>query len=390
MSHIFTQFSRDFHGGKALFLSALMLVSASVVVSGSVLVDEPKPYSKCWAIDTLADLSTSGAADKSAVYFFAEDGALEAVDQRTGARLWWTELGGSVASNLLLTESAAIFVTAGGQAESAASAKSKLRAVSKQTGITIWSVSIQGTGATTLGVVGDKIGAVNSDGLVSTFGMSNGSLVWSRSIGTRIITAPLFSADHVIVGTDSNELIAVDITKGVTARMLRTNRPPTAVYVDGAGRMLVGDERGNLVFSSADGDRIWRFKNGAQISFLLPYDSEYLAASFDNFIYKVSRSGGVEWKRRLSGRLSSRPSVIADDGVISIAGDSSVYVLDLTNGKILNRIEIGGDENLSPRIVAAAANGFAVAGSQGIQFFTRDACSTNEKDGTKVPSGSGK
>ena len=154
--------------------------------------------------------------------------------------------------------------------------------------------------------------------------------------------------------------------------------------------MLLGDARGNLVLTSADGDRIWTFKNGAQISFLLPYDSEYLAASFDNFFYKLSRSGNVEWKRRLSGRLSSRPSVIASDGVISISGDPSIYVLDLTNGKILNRIEIGGDENLSPRIVAASADGFAVAGSQGIQFFSRSACSPNEKDGTKVPSVSGK
>ena len=390
MSHGLTQIPRDLYSVRKLFFTVLVLISVCGVLRGSTFVDESKPYSKCWTIDTLADLSTSGAADTSAVYFFAADGALEAVDQKTGARLWSTDLGGSVTSNLVLTESAAMFVTAGARPDNGTSTHSKLRAVSKQTGITTWSVNIQGTGVPTLGVVGDKLAAINSDGLVSVFSLSNGSLVWTQTIGARVIAEPLFRLDQIIAATDVNELLAIDITNGGRSSILRTGRPPTAIFVDAAGRMLVGDARGNIQLASADGDRIWSFKNGAQISFLLPYDSEYLAASFDNFLYKVSRSGGVEWKRRLSGRLSSRPSVIGNDGVISITGDPSVYVLDLSNGKILNRIDIGGDENISPKIVAAAANGFAVAGSHGIQFFSREACMVKEKDGTKGPSLSGK
>ena len=374
MSHIFTSIGRDFHGYTLLFLAVLMSVSASIDVRGGTRIDEPKPYAKCWTINALGDLSTSGAADNAAVYFFAADGALEAVDQNTGARLWSTDLGGTPMSNLLLTDSAAIFVTAGARLENGAAPKATLRAVSKQTGITIWSTTIGGTGPTTLGSVGDKLAAVSTDGLVSFFSSNNGSLVWSQPIGARVVALPLFAADHIVLGTDANEVIRVDVMKGVTARMLRTTRPPTAVYVDAEGRTLIGDGRGNLLFTSADGDRIWTFKNGAQISFLLPYDAEYLAASFDNFLYKLSRGGGVEWKRRLSGRLSSRPYVIGDDGVISITGDPSIYVLDLTNGKILNRIDIGGDENSSPRIVAASSNGFAVASAQGIQFFSREPC----------------
>src|SRR5262245_31718953 len=121
MSYSFTQIPRDFHGITALFLAVLIFVSASDVTLAASIEDEPKPYSKCWTIDTIADLSTSGAADKSSIYFFAADGALEAIDQKTGARLWSTDLGGSVTSNLLLTDSAAIFVTSGGQVEKAKS-----------------------------------------------------------------------------------------------------------------------------------------------------------------------------------------------------------------------------------------------------------------------------
>jgi outer membrane protein assembly factor BamB len=389
MSHTFMPMTRHFCLIKALFLAVMFVVSTSAESYAPSQLEEPKPYAKCWSIDSLADLSTSGAADKTSVYFFAADGALEAVDQKTGARLWSTDLGGSVVSNLLLTDQSALFVTVG-RSDTGSPGKATLRSVSKQTGVTTWSIAIDVKDATTLGIVGDKLAAVNTDGLVSVFALAKGSLIRSQPIGMRVAASPLFASDHLIVGTSANELVTIDIARGVPARMLRTGQLPTAIYVDSAGRMLVGDARGNIALTSADGDRIWTFKNGAQISFLLPYDSEYLAASFDNFFYKLSRSGNVEWKRRLSGRLSSRPSIIGDDAVISITGDPSIYVIDLANGKILNRIDVGGDENLSPRIVAAAADGFAVAGFQGIQFFARDACSANEKDGTKVPSLSGK
>ena len=373
MSYIFKQIGRGINRFRVLFFIALIVFSTTDRATAADPIDEPKPYSKCWSIDTLPDLSTYGAADNTSLYFFTADGALEAVDQKSGARLWSTDLAGSVVSNLLLTDHAAIFMTAG-RSENGAPGKSTLRAVSKQTGITIWSTSVQGAITTTLGSVGDKLAAVNGDGVVSVYSASNGSLVRNQPIGARVVTTPLFASGHIVLGTDANELIAVDVTKGVVTRLLRTSRPPTAVFVDSEGRMLVGDARGNLGFTSAGGDPIWTFKNGAQISFLLPYDAEYLAASFDNFIYKLSRSGGVEWKRRLSGRLSSRPLIIGHDGVISITGDPTVYVLDLSSGKILNQIEIGSDENSSPRVVAAGTNGFAVAGAQGIQFFSREAC----------------
>lgn len=370
MSHIFTPIARDFNSLRTLFFVVLMLLVASFGTVVRASADDPKPYSKCWAIDTPPDILAGGASDKTNVYFFAADGALEAVDQRTGARSWSTDLGGSVVSNLLITDTAAIFATAG----QPQNGKATLRAVSKQTGITIWSAAVQASGPITLGMVGDKIAAINPDGQVSAYAISSGSFLWSQSVGARIIAAPLITAANVILGTDANDLISVDMARGVTAKKLRMTRPPTAFFVDDEGRTLVGDGRGNLAFTAVDGDRIWSFKNGAQISYLLPYDSEFLATSFDNFIYKFSRSGGIEWKRRLSGRLSMRPLVIDNDGVLSITGDPSIYVIDLTNGKIINRIEIGGDENSSPRVAAAGPGGFAVVTPQGVQFFSREAC----------------
>ena len=131
MSHTFTPITRHIYDLAALFLGVLIVVSTSAESRAGSSIEEPRPYAKCWSIDTLADLSTSGAADKTSVYFFAADGALKAIDQKTCSRLWSTDLGGAVGSNLLVTDQSAMFVTVG-RSESGASGKCTLRSVSKQ------------------------------------------------------------------------------------------------------------------------------------------------------------------------------------------------------------------------------------------------------------------
>jgi len=150
---------------------------------------------------------------------------------------------------------------------------------------------------------------------------------------------------------------------------------PTAVFSDSARRIMSGDERGNLIFMSPAGKRFWKFRNGAQISYIVTYDSEFLVASYDNFIYKISKSGNVEWKRRLSGRLFGKPLIVAGIAAASVAGDGSVYVLDVADGKIINRIETG--EGNSTRIAAVqGGKGLVTAGSGGLAYYSQIACPT--------------
>ena len=352
----------------------MVVVHAALsVYAAPGVIDDPKPYSKCWHRDIALDVSSGGGGDGTNVYYFTTNNTLEAAEIKTGSRVWSTDFGGSVISNLFLTDSMVLFATATGSETGIATTKSVLRAVSKQTGVTAWTATIPASSAVTLGVVEGKIVAVSADGVVSVFSPEKGSLVWSQQSGARIVAEPLFG-ERAILSTDSNNVIAVDVRKGVTETIFRGSRASSAVLVDSAGRILVGDVRGNLVFNSADGDRIWTFKNGARISFLLPFDSEFIAGSQDNFIYKLTRSGGVEWKRRLSGRVSARPTIVGHDAIISITGDPSIFVVDLRNGKILNRIEMGGDENIATRLASGGPTGFVVLAANGISSFDQETC----------------
>jgi outer membrane protein assembly factor BamB len=355
-------------------LVVLLVVTqvASCVSASANIQDDLKPYSKCWSRETLLDVSSGASADASNVYYFTANNTLEAAELKTGSKVWSTDFGGDVISNLLVTDSSVLFVTAAGGENGVSPVKGVLRAVSRQTGVTAWTATLPASSSVAIGVVDGKIATVNSDGLVSIYVRETGSLFWSQPVGSRVVAEPLFG-ETITLATESNDLISVDARKGVN-RLLRWSRPSSALLLDHNGRILIGDARGNLVFTSSDGDRLWTFKNGARISFLLPYDSEFVVASQDNFIYKLSRSGGVEWKRRLSGRVSSRPTVVGDDAIISITGDPSIYVVDLRSGKILNRIEIGADENSSMRVAGGGPAGFAVVAPNGLSFFAREAC----------------
>jgi outer membrane protein assembly factor BamB len=214
---------------------------------------------------------------------------------------------------------------------------------------------------------------VGGDGSLSAIASATGKTVWQIDLRSLVVATPYFNESGIEIATNRNEVVNVSGTDGRVHVDWKSKYLPTAVLVDSNGRLVVGDERGNFVSVSSGGSRLWGFRNGAQISSATLYGSEYLAASYDNFLYKLSRSGDVKWKRRLSGRVNDGPFVLADTAIVSIVGTGSVYVIDLKKGKISNRIE--GGEEVSLRVVAATnASGFAVAGPSGISYFSSARC----------------
>jgi outer membrane protein assembly factor BamB len=334
------------------------------------VVDEPGHFAKCWDYKTSPDLSVEPVADARSVYFLTGEKKIDAVDLKTGARVWSSELGGEVVSNLLVTDAAIFLVTS---TVERTPQKSYLRSVSKQTGISNWSAEVPKSDRISLGVVNGNIVAVGFDGIVSAHNREKGERVWTNSLAVTVTAEPQFRDTEAIFGTDRKEVNSVAGSDGRVVVIGRSEYLPTAVFLDPDRRLLIGDERGNLLLTSTDGSSIWRFKNGARIAFVLQYDAEYVAASYDNFIYKVTGSGHVEWKRRLSGRIGHMPEFIGSVAIISVIGEGGVYVLNLKNGKILNRIESA--EESSPRIaVQDDAPAFVVAGSRGLAYYKRDGC----------------
>jgi outer membrane protein assembly factor BamB len=225
----------------------------------------------------------------------------------------------------------------------------------------------------TQGITNTHVILVDTAGSIRAFDPADGDLVWSRDLGANVSGDPLFDSDELTVATDKKEIVVISGREGQTRLAVKTGQVPTAVLPDSSNRFLIGDERGNLTLASRDGKRIWRFRNGAQISFLMSYDSEFIAASFDNFIYKISRSGNVEWKRRLSGRAASRPVISGDTAVVSIVGDDSIYFIDLKDGKISNRVEIS-DGDIGGLATGVGKGSLVLSGTRGVALYSSGGC----------------
>lgn len=329
-------------------------------------------FTKCWEYKSSPDLADGFTANDSSLYFLNTDSTLEAVDISLATKRWSTELGGEIISNLLVGDSAVWVATVTPASGDAAPRKVFLRALSQQTGITNWSKEITASSRIFLGALSGHVIAVGSEGSIAGYSAGDGTQLWTRQLDSGVTTDPYFGSSELLLGTGKKEILGVTGADGQTRLLSKLAHVPSAVFDAPGDRHLVGDERGNLILASSSGKR-WTFKNGAKISFVMSYDSEYLASSFDNFIYKLSRGGNVEWKRRLSGRVANRPLVINDAAIVSTVGDGSVYILDLKNGKVLNRIETG-DESTAGVARTGSSGGFVLSTTKGFSFYSHEKC----------------
>lgn len=332
----------------------------------------PEVFTKCWEYSSVPDLSAQPATDNSRVYFLNTEDKLEAADLRSATKVWSTELGGDVISNLLVRDDA-LFVTTSSNGDSNEGVKTAtLRSLSKQTGVTNWSYAMPMSGRVTLGIVGNTVILVESNGTITARDAATGSAVWQKRLNVAVSGDPHFRPDAITLATADKGVISV-AADGGTRTLFKTQRQPTSIMFESDGRYLIGDDRGNLVFTSGSKRPLWKFKHGARISYLLAYESEFLVASLDNFFYKLSRGGNVEWKTRLTGRIARPPIVSGDTAVVSIVGDESVYFIDLHNGKISNRVPTG-DDDVAAAITNVGDSSLVLSASRGLALYSREQC----------------
>ncbi|PYS97841.1 MAG: hypothetical protein DMF63_18410 [Acidobacteria bacterium] len=334
---------------------------------------EPEIFSRCWDYKLSPNLGIVPVVDSSAVYIVDSENNLLAIDPGNASRIWSSELGGEVVSNIILSDSSILLATNSQTTESNSVRKTSLRSISRATGITEWRVDIRSSDNAWIGTYPAAVIVVGEGGAISALTRLEGRIIWQRDIASPVTAEPRFGRSGVVLGNQNKEILNVSLTDGSSRQLWKSEFLPTALLVDASGRLVVGDERGSVIAISADGDRSWTFRNGARISSVLLDGSDYLASSNDNFIYKLSRSGNVKWKRRLPGRLTQAPLLLNDVAVMSVAGGGGVFVITQSKGKILNHIEIA--EEVSSNVAASPdSKNMIIASPSGVAFFSREKC----------------
>lgn len=339
-----------------------------------VTTDLSIPFSRCWEYKTDRTPNQIIASDNvTKIIIPLSDGKLELIDAVSGTRIWTSELGGEIASNLAVDDTNIFVVVKSLE-------NYQLRSVSKITGITAWQTKIDTQGKSVddaaeiyLHFFENKLVSVfRADGNIYAFAPGNGELIWKTRIGQALTTNPAFAGNKIFTATIDKKLSVISLENGERLRDSAASIQISAIANQSPNRIFLGAIEGFVsAIDSASNVNLWKTRTGgARISDITPTPSGLLVSSFDNFLYLLSANSGRRiWKRRLSGRISYKPTVSGGYAVVSTSFNSSAAIVDLKTGKIVNRIVLEED-NIFTGGILLGENRIIVSTLKGMTAFT--------------------
>lgn len=332
-------------------LTCLALLFAGI--SAQKKADDEIELAKCWSYPLIDSSPKQIVVDSKGVYVGIDSGGIEALSL-DGKKIWFSEFGGELSSNLAAFDNYLFFTTSVFKDSAGAAHGGKLRAVSSETGITNWTVSLAAADRYFLDVAGGAITLISSSGTVQAIDTKNGSIKWFRQLAEGFVAEPSFTTDKVAVATTDSQLFSVSRTTGEIESMKKVPFRVTALGARENGEKIIGDERGNIFRLNGGDKTVWTFRSGGAISRILIIEDNVLAVSQDNFVYFLTaRSGGRVWKKRLAGRVWQVAKVTNDLVLLSSFEEPGAVLTNVSDGRIAGKIALDEGESLiSPPAVS--------------------------------------
>lgn len=338
---------------RILFAAAVVPASLYTRAFSQNASPSPVPFAnsvalaKCWSYPTGETYDGTLVSDGGKIFLGRPEARIEALTL-DGKKMWATELGGEVSSNLLVGENSLFLVTSSGKPQSGKPVPGILRNLSKDTGITNWTLRLTGTGGHSIGLSSGMIIVVSNNGVVESVDVKSGVVKWKRELSESFQGSPVFTTGDVFIAS-LNSVFGVSLPEGEITLVRKLTYPITAIAGTEDGKLIVGDARGNISsYSVLTGKINWNFKSGGEVSELLSVDQHILAASHDNFVYWINqRNGNVEWKKRMSGRVTQAANVLDQFAILTGFDDHAAILAERLNGRVASQIVLNSDESIS-------------------------------------------
>jgi outer membrane protein assembly factor BamB len=157
-------------------------------------------------------------------------------------------------------------------------------------------------------------------------------LIWTHKVGASDISAPIIDSGILFVGSDDNNLYALD---------------------------------------EKTGDLKWQYSALGKIYTPTAKDGLVFAASFDNYIYALNYNGDLRWKTSIGYSTASPP--ISYDNILYGGVDKYIYAIYIVNGTEKWRYSTDGWVVSAPAI----SQGTIYAGSNDNKIYALDAANKN-------------
>jgi outer membrane protein assembly factor BamB len=335
---------------------ALLLIVLSGLVAAqpndtALLLSQPLNLK--WRYTSDQTTNFTPAHDGTTMFVPLAGGIVVALDVASGQLRWKAEGGGEVSAAPAVDEQIVYVATEYPDGEKS-STRGTLRALSKETGITLWMKTLQSPirGSLVEGPMALYAGAAN--GTVYAFDKHTGRSVWVNQYADGFNGEPTLAGNHLYIGSTGGWLLALNQANGNLAWSYRARGPiQGSIAVTPAGVFFGSGDGYVYAFNEKTEKLRWKRRTGAGVQAVVASENGVLASSLDNFAYFLSKNGSVLWRQLLPGRVPARPLMGTDGALFTPLSTDSAIVLSLKNGKPLNTMPIGEENSSSAAPIAA-------------------------------------
>lgn len=353
----------------AVVLSLFVLPSSSLVAAQN---EWESPLKQCWNFELENPSRIPPASDNDVIFLTSSKGSVIAINQQDGSLEWEADLGGNIWTNIL-TSNGRLFISAY-FGTSHDGGKAVFREVDSDSGVPLWQLNEE-IGAPLYPLIGKNGDAtlISKTGVLLRVGF-DGKLLWKKDFGVRIITNPEERDGKLVFGTAEKSIMVVESVSGSILQQLNTGGVPTRIALGRAGAIFVANESGRInAFNGSALFPFWTAKTGAATSDIELFQNDLIVSSNDNFVYRISASSGNKiWKRKLAGRILGSARIDSDHAVYLTTGSTTAVILSLTDGKLVNKIDLGASFVSGP---VKIKGGFAAPTESAILAVTNHTCS---------------
>lgn len=331
--------------------AAFLLLVLTLGLSPAAKADEPSLKSEtlqpCWRYATDNPFSSSPLSYRETLYLPQTDGTFLALDTVDGETLWRANLGGTIEKNISANDKA-VFVASQITTDSQA-ARVIVRALSRDTGITLWQIEFGNAQRAALAQSDNHlIVALRENGSqtrIISLSIENGTLVWEQKLSATLLIAPLIGKNEIFAATVDNALHKLKTTDGALIARFKLPFSVSQIVLE-TGVLLISDATGKIAaVRETDGKVLWKTRFGGAVQSLTIIQKNVLIASLDNFIYFHQIAKGKRlWRRRLNGRPLGASRLENGKLLLTVTGENKGTVISAADGKIENQLIFGTDE----------------------------------------------
>jgi outer membrane protein assembly factor BamB len=294
------------------------------------------PSAIAWSFDPGTVSGSGPVIGSGACYFTNLDGAVYAVDIRTGRVRWQARVGRTFSTPALWQGRLLV-----------GSDNAYLVALDATTGRELWTFVADGGIRTSLVVSGGSVFFSGEDFFAVR--IADGSLIWRSKMGW-IAGMPAIVRDTLLACEQGSRLKALDLASGVKRWETPLNDTIVSGLTVSEGQIFLGNEFGVMqALDSRTGKRLWSFPTRGFVPSPPAFaDGTIYVGSTDGLLYALSAETGRERWRISTGRsIQSAPLIVGH--WIAVGGvDGAIHIADAATGRELRRLQVGGSVQTQP------------------------------------------